>query len=62
MDREASVLAFRDSYCFVILAIGALLPFVWLFRGRVFDMKNLGGGIEARGASGTEAQSAAAAH
>jgi DHA2 family multidrug resistance protein len=48
MEREASVLAFRDSYYFVILAIGALLPFVGLFRSRVFALKNLGGGVEVR--------------
>jgi MFS transporter, DHA2 family, multidrug resistance protein len=44
IERQASVLAFRDSYYFVILVIGALLPFVWVFRARVFDLKNLGGG------------------
>ena len=44
IEREASVLAFRDSYTFVILVIGALLPFVWIFRSRVFDLRNLGGG------------------
>jgi hypothetical protein len=44
IDREASVLAFRDAYYFVILAIGALLPFVWVFRSREFDLANLGGG------------------
>jgi len=62
IEREASVLAFRDSYYFVILAIGALLPFVWMFRGRVFDLSNLGGGAAARGAGGeVETRAAAAA-
>jgi DHA2 family multidrug resistance protein len=42
--RQATALAFRDSYFFVILVIGSLLPFVWVFRAKVFDLKNLGGG------------------
>jgi DHA2 family multidrug resistance protein len=44
IERQASVLAFRDSYYFVILVIGALLPFVWVFKAKAFDLKNLGGG------------------
>ncbi len=42
-EQQASVLAFRDSYFFVILVIGSLLPFVWIFKARAFDLKNLGG-------------------
>jgi hypothetical protein len=49
IEREATVLAFRDSYYFVILVVGALIPFLWLFRGRAFDLKNLGGGAAADG-------------
>jgi DHA2 family multidrug resistance protein len=60
IDREASVLAFRDAYYFVILAIGALLPFVWVFRSRVFDLANLGGGTAARAAAAPGARAAEA--
>jgi DHA2 family multidrug resistance protein len=55
IERQASVLAFRDSYFFVILVIGSLLPFVWIFKARAFDLKNLGGG-----AAYTSAQAPAA--
>jgi DHA2 family multidrug resistance protein len=48
IDREASVLAFRDAYGLVILTIGALLPFVWMLRGRAFAPEKLGGGAAAR--------------
>jgi DHA2 family multidrug resistance protein len=47
LEREASVLAFRDSYFFVILVVGTLLPFVWVFKSGAFDLKNLGGGASA---------------
>jgi MFS transporter, DHA2 family, multidrug resistance protein len=57
IEREATVLAFRDSYYFVILVVGALIPFLWLFRGRAFDLKNLGGGAAASGAAATRAAS-----
>ncbi len=60
IEREASVLAFRDSYYLVILVIGALLPFVWMFRGKAFDLANLGGGAAA-GASAEERGSTAPA-
>jgi DHA2 family multidrug resistance protein len=48
IDREASVLAFRDAYGLVILTIGTLLPFVWMLRGRAFALERLGGGAAAR--------------
>jgi DHA2 family multidrug resistance protein len=68
IEREASVLAFRDSYYFVILVIGALLPFVWLFRRKEFDLANLGGGAATLAATqkpapaGTGPAAEAAAH
>jgi hypothetical protein len=55
IEREANVLAFRDSYYFVILVIGALLPFVWIFRSKAFDLRNLGGGAAAASGSAPEA-------
>ncbi len=51
IERQASVLAFRDAYYVVILIIGALVPFVWMFRSRAFDIKNLGGGAAAASSS-----------
>jgi DHA2 family multidrug resistance protein len=62
VQRQASVLAFRDAYYFVIFAIGALLPFVWVFRSKVFDLKNLGGGVGAAAATPEARAAAAAAH
>jgi hypothetical protein len=53
------VLAFRDSYLFVILVIGSLLPFVWIFKSRAFDLVNLGGGarpVSADRAAGSDAE------
>jgi DHA2 family multidrug resistance protein len=61
IEREASVLAFRDAYYVVILIIGSLLPFVWMFRSRAFDVANLGGAAATRGAAPAEAASPAAA-
>jgi DHA2 family multidrug resistance protein len=55
-QRQASVLAFRDSYTFVILVIGALLPFVWVFRSKVFDLRNLAGGTAAESAPADAAE------
>ncbi|MFI5318582.1 MAG: DHA2 family efflux MFS transporter permease subunit [Myxococcota bacterium] len=55
IEREATVLAFRDSYYFVILVIGALLPFVWIFRSKAFDLRNLGGGAAAASGPAPEA-------
>ncbi len=51
IEGQASVLAFRDAYYVVILIIGALLPFVWVFRTKSFALRNLGGGAGARGAA-----------
>ncbi len=68
IERQASVLAFRDSYFFVILVIGSLLPFVWIFKAKVFDLKNLGGGAAytsaatASGKAETERAAGALAH
>ncbi len=61
IEREASALAFRDSYYFVILVIGALLPFVWIFKSKAFDLKNLGGGAAAMGVVTPEAKAEALA-
>jgi DHA2 family multidrug resistance protein len=61
IERQASVLAFRDSYFFVILVIGSLLPFVWVFKARVFDLKNLGGGAAYLSAATPEAKAEARA-
>ena len=61
IQRQASALAFRDSYYFVILVIGALLPFVWVFRSKAFDLKNLGGGAAQSSAATSAAQADARA-
>ncbi len=56
IEREATVLAFRDSYYVVILIIGSLLPFVWMLRGKHFAMANLGGGAGPRAGAAADLQ------
>lgn len=51
IERQASVLAFRDAYSVVILIIGALVPFVFMFRSKAFDLANLAGGAAAQPAA-----------